>query len=48
MEDRATSIINWYQISRLLMRYNPTISFILSHSPQKAKKIYNYDQVIPT
>jgi hypothetical protein len=28
-EDRAASTINWYQISRLLMRYNPTFRLVL-------------------
>jgi hypothetical protein len=29
MEDRATSTINWYHISRLPVRYNPTFRLVL-------------------
>jgi hypothetical protein len=28
-EDRATSTINWYQISRFPVRYNPTFRLVL-------------------
>jgi hypothetical protein len=30
-EDRAASSINWYQISRLPVRYNPTFRLVLFH-----------------
>jgi hypothetical protein len=40
-EDRATSTINWYQISRLPVRYNPTFRLVLFHPivHKKPKKI---------
>jgi hypothetical protein len=48
-EDRAASTINWYQISRLPMRYNPTFRLVLFRPiVHKKPKKYNYDQFIPT
>jgi hypothetical protein len=40
-EDRAASTINWYQISRLPVRYNPTFRLVLfcPIAHKKAKKI---------
>jgi hypothetical protein len=40
-EDRAASTINWYQIFRLPVRYNPTFRLILFRPivHKKAKKI---------
>ena len=48
-EDRAASTINWYQISRLPVRYNSTFRLVLFRPivHKKPKKI-NYDQFIPT
>jgi hypothetical protein len=46
-EDRATSTINWYQISRLPVRYNSTFILVLFH-PIVHKKSKKYDQFIPT
>jgi hypothetical protein len=48
-EDRDASTINWYQISRLPVRYNPTFSIVLfCPIVHKKPKKYNYDQFIPT
>jgi hypothetical protein len=48
-EDRAASTINWYQISWLPVRYNPTFRLVLFRPiVQKSQKKYNYDQFIPT
>jgi hypothetical protein len=40
-EDRAASTINWYQISRLPVRYNPTFILVLFRPivHKKPKKI---------
>jgi hypothetical protein len=48
-EDRAVSSINWYQISRLYVRYNTTFRLVL-FCPiyHKKPKKNNYDQFIPT
>jgi hypothetical protein len=48
-EDQAASTINWYQTSRLPVRYNPTFRFVLFRPiVHKKPKKYNYDQFIPT
>jgi hypothetical protein len=45
-EDRAASTINWYQISRLPVRYNPTFRLVLFHpivhkKPKKIRSVYS-------
>jgi hypothetical protein len=47
-EDRAASSINWYQISRLPLRYNPTIRLVLFRPIVHKSQKNNYDQFIPT
>jgi hypothetical protein len=48
-EDRAASSINWYHISRLLVRYNPTFRLVFFRPiVHKKPKKYNNDQFIPT
>jgi hypothetical protein len=44
-EDRAASTINWYQISRLLVRYNPTFRLVLfcpivHKKPKKLRSVF--------
>jgi hypothetical protein len=46
-EDRVASTINWYHISTLPVRYNPTFRLVLFR-PIVHKKPKNYDQFIPT
>jgi hypothetical protein len=45
-EDRAASTINWYQISRLPVMYNPTFRlvlfrFIVHKSQKKLRSVYS-------
>jgi hypothetical protein len=45
-EDRAASTINWYQISRLPVRYNSTFRLVLFRpivhkKPKKLRSVYS-------
>jgi hypothetical protein len=42
-EDRAASSINWYQISRLPVRYNPTFILVLCWGPSASEGPQKYD-----